>query len=176
MYGSAARLQEELLGRRYSLRKCIRPLQTGNGRIPHADPRIGLPPVFGGRILNRTLWVIQVLVALVFLVAGGAKLLMPIAEMQKQMPHPLPGWFLRFLGTAEVVGAFGLILPGWLKICPGLAPVAAALLSFITVSATVITLTSMGVAMAILPCVVAILSAFIAYGRWRVVPHPGKGG
>ena len=120
--------------------------------------------------MNRTLWVLQFLVALVFLFSGGAKLIMPIAEMTKQMPYPLPGWFLRFLGTAEVLGAIGLILPGLLKVRPGLTPLAALLLSFITVSATVITLAGMGIKMAILPAVTAALSAFIAYGRWRIVP------
>lgn len=105
------------------------------------------------------------------------KLVMPIAEMTKQMPYPLPGWFLRFRCTAEVLGASGLILPGLLRIRMGLTPLAATLLAFITVSATVITLAGgMGIAMAILPAVTAILSAFVAYGRWHLAPHPSKGG
>ena len=61
--------------------------------------------------VNRALWVIQVLIALIFLFAGAMKLITPVAEMTKQMPHPLPGWFLRFLGAAEVTGAIGLIVP-----------------------------------------------------------------
>jgi uncharacterized membrane protein YphA (DoxX/SURF4 family) len=120
--------------------------------------------------MNRVLWVVQVLVAVIFLLSGSMKFIMPVAEMQKQSPYPFPGWFLHFLGACEVLGAIGLILPGWLKIRPGLTPLAAALLCFITVSATVITLTGMGIVMAILPAVTATLSAFIAYGRWRVAP------
>src|SRR5215472_7107025 len=46
------------------------------------------------------LWTVQVLLALVFLFAGGLKLVLPI-EMLKG-PIALPGAFLRFLGTAEV--------------------------------------------------------------------------
>jgi hypothetical protein len=125
--------------------------------------------------MNRTLWIVQGLLALIYLFAGGAKLVMPIAEMTKQMPYPLPGAFLRFLGTAEILGAIGLILPGLLKIRPGLTPLAAALLSFITVSATVITLVGgMGIVMAILPLVTAILSVFVAYGRWKLAPLSGR--
>ena len=42
-------------------------------------------------MMNTVLWIIQVLLALLFLVAGGMKLVMPIEEMTKQMPLALPG-------------------------------------------------------------------------------------
>jgi hypothetical protein len=70
------------------------------------------------------LWVIQVLLALLFLFAGGAKLVMPIEELTKGTS--LPGLFLRFIGVAEVLGAIGLILPGLLRIRRDLTPLAAA--------------------------------------------------
>jgi len=38
------------------------------------------------------------------------------------MPILLPGWFLRFIGVAEVLGAMGLILPGLVRIRVGLTP------------------------------------------------------
>ena len=74
--------------------------------------------------MNVVLWIIQVLLALLFLFAGGMKLILPIEEMTKQMP--MPGLFLRFIGVCEVLGALGLILPGLLRIRPGLTPLAAA--------------------------------------------------
>jgi hypothetical protein len=37
------------------------------------------------------LWIVQGLLALVFLFAGGVKLVLPLEEMTKQMPVPLPG-------------------------------------------------------------------------------------
>jgi hypothetical protein len=61
--------------------------------------------------MNRRLWFAQVPLALLFLVAGGIKLILPIEMMTKQMP--LPGGFLRFIGVAEVLGALGLILPAF---------------------------------------------------------------
>ena len=40
------------------------------------------------------------------------KLIVPLDVLMKQMPIPLPGLFVRFLGAAEVLGAIGLIFPG----------------------------------------------------------------
>ena len=121
-----------------------------------------------GKKMNVLLWVIQGLLALVFLVAGGSKLIMPIEEMTKQIAFPGP--FLRFLGVAEILGAIGLILPGLLRIRTGLTPLAAVGLAIITVGATVITLRTGGGALALFPFVVAVLSAFVAYGRWQPTP------
>ena len=59
--------------------------------------------------MNRVLWVIQWLLAVLFLFAGGSKLILPVEEMTRQVP--LPGAFLRFIGVAEILGAAGLILP-----------------------------------------------------------------
>ena len=49
--------------------------------------------------MNIALWIAQGLLAAIFLFAGGMKLVIPIEEMMKQMPIPLPGWFLRFTGV-----------------------------------------------------------------------------
>jgi uncharacterized membrane protein YphA (DoxX/SURF4 family) len=122
-------------------------------------------------MLTRALWVVQGLLALLFLFAGGVKLVMPIEEMTRQMPVPLPGLFLRFIGVAEVLGAIGLILPGLLRIRPGLTPLAAAGLAIIMIGATVITLAAGDVASALIPLTVGLLAAFVAYGRWRQAPH-----
>ena len=60
-----------------------------------------------------TLWVVQGLLASLFLFAGGVKLVLPLDAMA--MPVPLPGVVLRFIGVAEVLGAVGLVLPGLLR-------------------------------------------------------------
>ena len=119
--------------------------------------------------MNYALWIVQALLALLFLFAGGMKLVLPIEEMTKQMP--MPGLFLRFIGVCEVLGALGLILPWLLGIRRGLTPLAAAGLVIIMIGATVTTLATADVAMALIPLVVGILAAFVAYGRWRLVPH-----
>jgi uncharacterized membrane protein YphA (DoxX/SURF4 family) len=122
--------------------------------------------------MNIALWIVQALLAALFLFTGCMKLVLPIEEMTKQMP--MPGLFLRFIGVAEVLGAIGLILPGLLRIRPGLTPLAAAGLVIIMIGATVITLAGGDVAAALISLVVGLLAAFVAYGRWRLVPHRGS--
>jgi hypothetical protein len=94
--------------------------------------------------------------------------------MTKQIA--LPGLFLRFIGVAEVLGGIGLILPGLLRIRPGLTPLAAAGLAIIMVGGTVVTLATGEVAMALVPLAVGVLAAFVAYGRWRLAPLGGRPG
>jgi hypothetical protein len=120
--------------------------------------------------MNRALWIIQGLLALLFLFAGGTKLVLPVAEMTKQMPM-LSGSFLRFVGVCEVLGGLGLILPGILRIQQRLTPVAAVCLVIIMIGATVVTLMTNGGATALMPFVTGLLLVFIAYGRWHPVPR-----
>ena len=88
---------------------------------------------------------------------------------------PLPGPFLRFIAVCEVLGALGLILPGLLRIRPGLTPLAAAGLVIIMVGAVWVNLTYAEATLALIPLVVGILAAFVAYSRWRVAPlHQGE--
>jgi hypothetical protein len=122
--------------------------------------------------MNYALWVVQVLLALQFLFAGGVKLVQPIEIMTQQIS--LPGPFLHFIGVAEVLGALGLVLPGLLGIWPVLAPLAAVGLVIIMVGATVLTVAIGGGAQALIPLVVGVLAAFVAYGRWRRVPHRAR--
>ena len=120
--------------------------------------------------MGKVLWTLQILLAALFLFAGGVKLLTPVEEMLKQMPSPLPGWFLQFIGVCEVLGGVGLILPAALRIKPGLTPLAAAGLVIIMIGATVLTIAGGMGSTAAFSAVVGILAAFIAYGRWRLVP------
>lgn len=115
------------------------------------------------RRANATLWTVQVLLALLFLFAGGMKLVIPIENMTAQIT--LPGWFLRFIGVAEVSGALGLILPGLFRIRTELTPLAAAGLAIIMIGAIVVTIATNGVAPAVVPFVTGVLAAFVAYGR-----------
>jgi uncharacterized membrane protein YphA (DoxX/SURF4 family) len=117
--------------------------------------------------VHVALWIVQVLLAALFVFAGGMKLVMPIEEMTKQIA--MPGAFLRFIGVAEVLGGLGLVLPGLVGIWTGLTPLAAAGLVIIMIGATVISL-QLGGAVALIPLVVGILAAFVAYARWRVAP------
>jgi DoxX-like family len=119
------------------------------------------------RMLSVTLWTMQVVLALLFLFTGGFKLLLPTNVLQAQLALPLPIWFIRFIGTIEVAGAIGLILPQLTRIKPGLTPLAAGGLALEMVGATIVTVIALGVAPALLPLIVGLLAVFVAYGRGR---------
>jgi DoxX-like protein len=112
---------------------------------------------------NRTLWTVQAVLALVFVFSGGMKLVLPLDTFSG--PIVLPGAFLRFIGTAELLGGLGLILPGALKIRTELTPIAAAGLVIIMIGATVLSVAAMGLVAGIPPAVVGTLAGLVAYGR-----------
>lgn len=127
--------------------------------------------------MNIVLWILQVLLALVFLLAGGTKFAYTIEQMRAMGPPNqilLPGLLIHLIGVCEVLGAFGLVLPGLLHIRPGLTPLAAAGLSIIMIGAVVITVAGPGISGAAVPLVTGLLTAFVAYGRWRLAPQVGR--
>lgn len=119
---------------------------------------------------NVLLWIVQGVLALLFLFAGGMKLVLPPEAMVG--PVALPLAFLRFLGVVEVLGAIGLILPGLLRIRVGLTPLAAAGLVIIMIGATVITAFGGAVAPALFPLTVGLLAGSVAFGRWQPFREP----
>jgi len=122
--------------------------------------------------MTLALWIVQVLLALLFVFAGGIKLVLPLDQLAG--PFPLPGPFVRFIGVAELLGGLGLILPAALRIRPGLTPLAAAGLVIIMIGATVITLLGREFGGAAISFVVGVLAVFVAYGRWRLAPIRGS--
>jgi uncharacterized membrane protein YphA (DoxX/SURF4 family) len=115
------------------------------------------------RKTTALLWTVQGLLALVFLFAGGMKLITPMAVLAQQAP--LPPLFLKLIGLCEVAGALGLVLPGLVRVGRSLTPLAAAGLVIIMIGATVITAAGGHIAGATVPCIVGLLAAFIAYKR-----------
>jgi uncharacterized membrane protein YphA (DoxX/SURF4 family) len=127
--------------------------------------------------MNILLWIIQVLLALLFLFAGGTKLVLPIQVLESMGSANtihLPALLLRFLGVCEVLGGLGLILPGLLKIKPGLTALAAAGLVIVMIGAVVVTVAGDGVGAAVVPFMVLLILIFVAYGRLRLAPLRGR--
>ena len=122
-----------------------------------------------GRKLSVLLWVVQVLLAMLFMFAGVMKFIIPVAEMTKQIS--MPGWFLHFIGGAEILGAIGLVLPGILRIRTGLTPLAAAALVVIMIGATAVNLKLAQRGAALTTVIVGLLLVFVAYNRLRMAPH-----
>jgi uncharacterized membrane protein YphA (DoxX/SURF4 family) len=118
---------------------------------------------------NTVLWIVQGLLAVIFLFSGGSKLVMSAAQMTEQTNAvggvQLPLAFIRFIGVCELLGGIGVVVPWLTGIRPGLTPLAAAGLVVIMLGATVINLTTTIPAIAILTAILGLLAAYVAYGR-----------
>jgi uncharacterized membrane protein HdeD (DUF308 family) len=123
----------------------------------------------GNKKVGALLWTLQGLLAALFLFAGAMKLITPLEALVAQ--SSLPGWFLLFIGVAEVLGGLGLILPGLVHIQTRLTPLAAAGLVIIMFGATALMVADGQAAPAVIPLVIGVLAAFIAYGRLELAPH-----
>jgi len=115
--------------------------------------------------MNILLWIIQILLALLFVFGGVMKLIFPAPP-----ELAFPGWFLKFIGLCELLGGLGLVLPGLFRRQQYLTPLAAIGLTIIMIGAVVVTLNDFGFKFAITPLVTGLLCAFVAYGRWKVRP------
>ena len=113
--------------------------------------------------LNHVLWALQGLLAGVFVFAGIAKLMLPIQEIATQTN--LPGPLLRFVAVMEILGAFGLLLPGRLKIWRGLTPIAACGLVLIMMGAIFVSINTGGFKTALFPAATGLVAGFVAWGR-----------
>ena len=114
--------------------------------------------------MTYVLCIVQALLALVFLCAGGMKLVTPLEVLHAQLPLPLPGVFIRFIGVCEILGAVGLLLPGLTRVRPELTSLAARGLVLIMLGAAMFTPPE-ELSMAAIPVVIGLLAAFVAYGR-----------
>jgi hypothetical protein len=117
--------------------------------------------------VNVALWILQGLLAALFVFAGGMKLVVPLDQLRG--PVEFPGWFLRFIGAAELLGGLGLVLPGLFRIRPALTPLAAAGLVIIMIGATGVGLAAGDPMTALIPAVVGVLLGVVAWGRWRLM-------
>jgi uncharacterized membrane protein YphA (DoxX/SURF4 family) len=118
--------------------------------------------------MNILLWIIQILLALVFLFAGGIKLIVPADKLQAQAPPGaihFPGWFLVFIGVCEVLGGLGLVLPGLLRVRKRLTVLAAVGLLIIMIGAVIISPIGQGFGAAVPPLIIGLLCALVAYER-----------
>ncbi len=119
---------------------------------------------------NVQLWAVQIYLALfIGLGSGLPKWLLPDV-VATNMPIELPRAFVLFIGTCEILGALGLILPGLTHIGTRLTPIAAACLTLLTLCATVYQLLAHQPDSAVFAFVTGLLCLSVADGRWRRAP------
>lgn len=120
--------------------------------------------------MNIALWVAQVLLAGMYGMAGGMKTFQPDGvrkNPQMTWAHDKQDGYIRFVGTSELLGALGLILPILTGILPGLTPLAAVGLSIIQLLAIfIVHLPKKEYQVIPVNIVLLALSVFVAYGRF----------
>jgi len=119
--------------------------------------------------VNILLWVLQVLLAVAFLL-HGLLLLMPPAEIAAQLLMSLPRSFWVFLGVAEIAAAIGLTLPGLTRVMPFFVSWAAVGIMIVMISATGYHIVRGEYGPAATTFVLLIMATFVAYQRSRVLP------
>jgi hypothetical protein len=126
---------------------------------------------------NKVLWTLQILLAALYLFAGGFKLVAAPEQMVAAPTDPVPPpnmvLFLRMIGGFEVLGAIGLVVPGLTGIKRHLTSIAAGCLAFIMLGAIVVSIMQIGVSAAPMPLVVGILDLIVMSGRkgWKYTPN-----
>jgi len=124
--------------------------------------------------MNILLWIIQILLALLFIAAGISKLVIPADVLMQSAPPgstQFSASFLKLIGLVETLGGLGLILPGVFHKRPELTPLAAAGLVIVMIGAVAISVKDHGIGAAVVPLITGLLCAFVAYGRSKLVPH-----
>jgi putative oxidoreductase len=119
--------------------------------------------------MNIVLWILQGLLALVFLAHGGL-FLSPPPEIKVQMDANLPQWFQLFMGLAEVAAGIGLILPGVTRVMPFLVTWAAIGVSIVMVAATGYHAVRAEYSSTVITFILLLMAVFVVYGRLRVRP------
>jgi uncharacterized membrane protein YphA (DoxX/SURF4 family) len=115
--------------------------------------------------MKSVLWIVQVLLALVFVASGSMKLF-AFDQFAASAPAlaDLQG-LVTLIGIAELAGAIGLILPRLTGILPILTTWAAVGLATIMVLATGFHLKRGEFSHSVVTAILFILAAFVAYGR-----------
>ena len=119
--------------------------------------------------MNRALWIVAGLLAVVYLASGIGKLLVP---KEKLAAFPGGGWVEDFsagtvkaIGALEVLAAVGLVLPAALGIAPMLVPLAAAGLVVLMVGAVLTRLRRHEPKAMVADLLYLALATFVAWGR-----------
>ena len=121
--------------------------------------------------MNIALWVVAILLALAFLMTGAMKVLR-YEQARQQMPwvKDVPQGLTTFIGSVEILGALGLILPAATSILPWLTPLAAVGLVVVMILASGFYVSRHEYSGIGMNLILLLLAAFVAYGRFMLMP------
>ena len=123
--------------------------------------------------MHILLWIVQVLLACAFGMAGVMKSTQPVDALSQAglaWASQVPVAMVRFIGVSELLGAIGLILPAATKIKPFLTPLAALGLLTIMILAMAFHVSRGEVQATPINIVLGGLAAFVAWGRTKKAP------
>lgn len=122
--------------------------------------------------MNIALWVLQIILALMFVMAGSLKATQPLDNLAKRMAWvpAVPGALVRFIGISELLGAIGLILPALIHVLPWLTIAAAIGLAVIMFLAILVHGSRREYQNIIANVVLLALLVFVVYGRIALAP------
>ena len=128
------------------------------------------------KTLNIALWVAQVLLAAMFLMAGIMKATQPIEELSQSMTwgNDFSAGMVRFIGISELLGGIGLLLPALLRIKPIFTPLAALGLFIIMVLAFIYHISNAEYQALGINLILGAIAVFIAWGRYKKAPIQPK--
>ena len=121
--------------------------------------------------MNILLWVLQIVFGVYFTAVGIMHFIVPpgLPDMMAWM-YDLPQWLHYLSGIAEILGGLGLILPALFRIQTRLVPLASAGLVLVMIGAALYHLLQAEYINIFLNLFIAAIMAFLAYGRWKLVP------
>ena len=121
--------------------------------------------------MNVFLWILQVLLGVYFVFIGVMHFVIPpgLPAPMAWMYELSPGLHV-FSGLAEIFGGLGLILPGLAKIQTRLTYFAGFGLVLVMIGAIIWHLQRGEFSNIMFNVVLAVISGFIAYGRWKLSP------
>ena len=122
--------------------------------------------------MNTAIWVAQSILALIFIGSGLSKLTQPYEKLAGQMGYVndfTPG-AIRGIGSLEVLGAIGIVVPALTGILPWLTPLAAGGLAVNMGGAISTHLRRKELPMILFNLVLLGLAMFVVYGRLAAVP------
>lgn len=124
--------------------------------------------------MEIVVWIVQILLAVAFVMAGVMKVTQPIPKLEERM-----AWvksinrrsLVRVIGVLELLGGLGIILPAITGVVPQLSVLAAGGLVLTMIGALVLHIIRKDSFAHYLPSLVlGLLAAFVLYGRLVAVP------
>jgi len=122
--------------------------------------------------MNIALWIVQILLAAVFLLSGVLKLRLPRETQIERAPYveDFSQGTIRIIGILEILGGIGLLLPALTGILPWLTPLAAVGLVLTMLGAVITHARRDEFPIIVANLILLAMAAFVAYGRF--VTHP----